>query len=96
MPNSPWGALAETLKTCTSEVSDGKTLTYSRMSSPKAGQASLAVRPTIGDVTVLQHFALVGPVMVSTGEGGLVNSDADLVADALTAQVKRYLDAAVP
>jgi hypothetical protein len=45
--------------------------------------------------TVLQGFALSGPVIISAGVGGLMNVSGDVAVDLLTKQVGRYTDAAM-
>ncbi len=87
-------ALKDTLASCTSETRDGTEVTYSQMSAPKVGNGSVGVRITGSDVSVIQFFAVVGPVLVNTGGGGLVNADADDVMNLLEAQVDRYTAAA--
>lgn len=89
-----WSALTETLKTCKSEVYQGTTLTYSPMSAPKIGDASVGVKLDADGTTLVQNFVLVGPTMISGGGGGLMNADVDTVAKVLEAQVEQYLSAA--
>lgn len=86
-----WQALTTALRTCKSEVYDGSKLTYSKLSAPKLGDASLGLKIEVDDYALLQNFVLSGPVMVSAGGGGLMNADADVVAQVLEAQVKRYV-----
>ena len=89
-----WEAMTDALGTCKSEVFEGSKLSYARMSAPKLGDASIGVRIEGEGVTLLQNFVLVGPVLMSVGGGGLMNSDADAVAGLLKAQVDRYVAAA--
>lgn len=89
-----WQALTTALKTCKSEVYDGSHLTYSKLSAPKLGDASLGLKIEVDDYALLQNFVLSGPVMVSAGGGGLMNADADVVAQVLEAQVERYVASA--
>ena len=83
-------AMEKVLQTCKRETSDGEKITYTAMNVPKVGDKSLALRVSSGGATVLQSFSLVGPVLVNVGSGGLMKADADLVADLLGEQVKRY------
>lgn len=93
--SAAWNAMTETLKTCKSEVYEGTELTYSPMSAPKLGDASIGLKVDAGGMTLLQNFVLVGPVMISGGGGGLMNADADTIANLLKVQVERYVDAAM-
>lgn len=87
-------ALTDTLEFCTSDTRDGVEVTYSQVSAPKVGDGSVGVRITDPDASVIQFFALVGPVLVNTGGGGLVNVDVDEVMSLLEAQVDKYAAAA--
>ena len=93
--SAAWNAMTETLKTCKGEVHEGTKLTYSPMSAPKLGDASTGVKVDADGVTLLQNFVLVGPVMISAGGGGLMNADADTIANLLETQVERYVGAAM-
>ncbi|MEV0810035.1 hypothetical protein [Micromonospora sp. NPDC050200] len=86
--------MAETLETCKKDSSEGQKLTYALMNLPKMGDDSLGVRIETQSATVLQGFAVVGPTLISTGAGGLMSADADVVADLLDKQVDRYAAAA--
>lgn len=92
--SAAWNAMIETLKTCKSEVYEGTKLTYSPMSAPKLGDASIGLKLDADGMTLLQNFVLVGPVMISGGGGGLMNADADTIANLLETQVERYVGAA--
>lgn len=83
-------ALANALKTCTGETYNGVQSTYAPMSAPKVGDGSLGVKITAGDTGLLQFFAVVGPVLVNTGGGGLLNANANEVMGLLDAQVNKY------
>jgi hypothetical protein len=85
-----WGAMVKALETCRGEVYDGTQLTYSAMSAPKLGDGSRGVKIEAEGMTLLQNFVLVGPAMVSAGGGGLMNADADTIANLLEAQIERY------
>ncbi|MEV0879161.1 hypothetical protein AB0I85_15170 [Micromonospora echinofusca] len=87
--------LAEVLQTCRKDTLNGQQVTYALMNLPETGEASLGVRIEMDNGTVLQGFALVGPVLISTGAGGLMSADADVVADLLGKQVDRYSAAAL-
>jgi hypothetical protein len=70
------------------------------MSAPHVGDEAVGVRmtitdSTIGDMTVVQNFALAGPPLISSGVGGLMNVDADEAANLLNQQVRAYKDAAI-
>lgn len=93
--SAAWNAMTKTLKTCKSEVYEGTKLTYSPMSAPKLGDASTGLKMDANGVTVLQNFVLVGPVLISGGGGGLMNADADTIANLLETQVERYVGAAL-
>ncbi|MGC4763567.1 hypothetical protein ACLQ20_12005 [Micromonospora sp. DT46] len=86
--------LAEVLQTCRKDTLNGQKVTYALMNPPETGEASLGVRIEMDNGTVLQGFALVGPVLISTGAGGLMSADADVVADLLGKQADRYSAAA--
>lgn len=86
-------ALVTALQTCKSEKVDGKPYTYAVMSMPKLGDKTIGVRIDADGATVLQGFALSGPVLVNAGVGGLMNVSGDVTADLLTNQVTRYTDA---
>lgn len=89
-----WDVMVSTLKTCKSEVYDGSTLHYSRMSAPEMGDASAGVKIEADGVTIVQTFVLVGPALVSGGSGGLMDVDVDAATAALQKQVDRYESAA--
>lgn len=88
-------ALTKTLRTCTGEMYKGTKLTYALMSTAKVGDGSVGVKITADNVTLLQNFALVGPTLVSSGGGGLINASADEATNLLLAQVKAYKSAAL-
>ncbi len=95
-----WEAMNKVLTTCHRETYQGEKLKYAPMSAPKVGDDSVGVQmtvadPTVGHMTVMQNFALVGPSLVSTGVGGLMNVDADQAANLLKQQVAAYKDAAL-
>lgn len=83
-------ALANALKTCTGETYNGVQSTYAPMSAPKVGEGSLGIKITAGDTGLLQFFAVVGPVLINTGGGGLLNANANEVMSLLEAQVNKY------
>lgn len=83
-------ALANALKTCTGETYNGVQSTYAPMSAPKVGEGSVGVKITAGDTGLLQFFAIVGPVLINTGGGGLLNANANEVMSLLEAQVNKY------
>ena len=87
-------ALTKSMKTCTNEVYDGTEVTYAVMSAPKVGDDSIGIKMTADGTTLLQTFVLVGPTLVSTGGGGLMNANADEVNGLIKAQVNEYQDAA--
>lgn len=87
-------ALVDALKTCRSETYAGSKLTYSAMSTPKLGEGAIGVKIDADGTTLVQNFVLVGPTLVATGGGGLLNTDADSLTRLLTAQVNRYTAAA--
>jgi hypothetical protein len=87
-------AMAKTLDTCREDTSDGQKVTYALMNVPVVGDRSLGVRIQTQTATVLQGFALVGPTLISTGTGGLITVNPDLVTDLLAKQAARYTDAA--
>jgi len=87
-------ALATALESCTGETYDGVESTYAAMSAPDVGDASLGVKILADGVGLLQFFAVVGPVLVNTGGGGLMNANADEVMRLLETQVKKYEGAA--
>ena len=87
-------ALTKALETCTGETYNGTKVTYTPMSAPKVGDASVGVKITADDMPLLQTFALVGPTLVNTGGGGLMNASADDVNTLLEAQVEAYKTAA--
>ncbi len=89
-------ALATALESCTGETYNGVENTYAAMSAPDVGDATLGVKITADGVGLLQFFAVVGPVLVNTGGGGLMNANADEVMRLLEAQVKKYEGAAGP
>jgi len=60
------------------------------MSAPMVGDASVGVKVNADGTDLLQTFALVGPTLVNTGGGGLMNASADDVNSLLEAQVDAY------
>lgn len=60
------------------------------MSAPKVGEGAVGVKITAGDTGLLQFFAIVGPVLINTGGGGLLNANANEVMSLLEAQVNKY------
>ncbi|ROR90955.1 hypothetical protein EDD33_1812 [Nocardioides aurantiacus] len=87
-------ALTDALETCTGETYQGTQLTYSPMSAPKVGDGAVGIKITADDTVLLQNFALVGPTLINTGGGGLMNANADEVTTLLKAQAKAYETAA--
>lgn len=87
-------ALTKALSTCRSETYQGRELEYALMAAPKVGSESVGVRITDGGSAVMQNFVLVGPSMVVTGGGGLLQADADEIARLVEAQVHAYEAAA--
>lgn len=87
-------ALTDALETCTEETYQGTKLTYAPMSAAKLGDGSVGVKITADKTTLLQNFALVGPTLISTGGGGLMNANADQVIELLRKQTKAYQAAA--
>lgn len=87
-------ALVNALSTCTGETYNGAELAYAPLAPPKVGDGSVGVQITADGVVLLQNFALVGPSIVSTGGGGLIQSDADEIASLLGDQVETYQAAA--
>ena len=87
-------ALAAALSSCTGETYQGMELTYAPMSAPKVGDASVGVKINADGTDLLQYFALVGPILVNTGGGGLMNASADDVTSLLESQVSSYQAAA--
>ena len=87
-------ALTDALASCPSESYEGMEMTYAAMSAPKVGDASVGVKITADGTDLLQTFALVGPTLVNTGGGGLMNASADDVNMLLEAQVNAYEAAA--
>lgn len=83
-------ALTNALKTCTGETYNGVQSTYAPMSAPKVGEGAVGVKITAGDTGLLQFFAIVGPVLINTGGGGLLNANANEVMSLLEAQVNKY------
>lgn len=83
-------AMTKALTSCTGETYNGVKSTYAPMSAPKVGDGSVGVKITAGDTGLLQFFALVGPVLINTGGGGLMNANADEVIRLFKAQVDRY------
>ncbi|OHX01941.1 hypothetical protein BFV98_02545 [Micromonospora sp. WMMB235] len=86
--------MAKTLETCRKDTSDGQKVTYALMNLPGIGEKSLGVRIELQGATALQGFALVGPTLVAVGTAGVLNADADEVADLLGKQVDGYSTAA--
>ncbi|MGI8756579.1 MAG: hypothetical protein ACR2MB_12090 [Acidimicrobiales bacterium] len=89
-----FGALTDVLASCTGETYQGAKLTYAPMSAPKVGDASVGVKINADGTDLLQIFALVGPTLINTGGGGLMNASADDVNSLLETQVKAYQAAA--
>lgn len=89
-----WDAMVDALETCTEETYDGSHVTYSPMSAPRVGDASVGVKINFDGTDVLQFFALVGPTLVNTGGGGLMNASAEDLTHLLEAQVGAYQEAA--
>jgi hypothetical protein len=90
-------ALTDALSWCTGETYEGSNLTYAPMSAPKVGAGSVGIKMTSDDgPDLLQFFAVVGPVLVNTGGGGLVNANVNEVMHLLEAQVDKYETAVSP
>jgi hypothetical protein len=89
-----FNALTKALDSCKSETFEGTTLEYALMSAPKVGDDTVGIRISADSTTILQNFALVGPTLVNTGGGGLMQANADEIANLLEAQVKAYQTAA--
>ncbi|MCU1370095.1 MAG: hypothetical protein JWO77_1289 [Ilumatobacteraceae bacterium] len=87
-------AMTKALETCTGETFEGSKLTYAPMSAPKIGDASIGVRMKVDDTDVLQFFVLVGPTLVNTGGGGVMDANTDEITGVLQAQVDKYRAAA--
>lgn len=88
-------AMAKELKTCRSETYQGAHLKYAVMSAPHVGKDSIGVKITVnGNMTLLQNYALVGPTLVTSGGGGLMNANADQIGQLLQDQVRAYQRAA--
>lgn len=85
-----FSALTKALKTCKGEIYEGTKMAYAPMSAPKVGDASIGVKITADDTPLLQTFTLVGPSLVNSGGGGLMNASAEDVNSILQAQVKAY------
>jgi hypothetical protein len=83
-------ALADALASCPGETYEGTQLTYSPMSAPTVGDASVGVKINADGTDLLQTFALVGPTLINTAGGGLMNASADDVNSLLEAQVDAY------
>lgn len=87
-------AMTTALASCPGETYQGSKMTYTPMSAPKVGDASVGIKVNIDGTDVLQTFALVGPAVINTGGGGLMNANADEVLGLLDAQVNSYVAAA--
>lgn len=88
-------ALSNALASCTGETYDGRRVSYAPMSAPKLGAGSVGVKITSDDgPDLLQFFALLGPVLVNTGGGGMMNTNAEEVISLFKAQVGKYEAAA--
>jgi predicted small secreted protein len=87
-------ALTDALETCTGETYEGTKLTYAPMSAAKVGDGSVGIKITADDTVLLQNYALVGPTLINTGGGGLMNANADEVTNLLKDQAKAYETAA--
>lgn len=87
-------ALTAAIESCPGETYKGTRLTYAPMSAPKVGDASIGVKINADGTDLLQTFALVGPTLINTGGGGLMNASAEDVNSLLEAQVKAYQAAA--
>ena len=87
-------ALTTALSTCQGEVYEGTKMEYAAMSAPKVGEESIGVRITADGTALLQNFALVGPTIVGTGGGGLMQANADEIASLVEAQVETYQSSA--
>ena len=87
-------AMAAALQTCTGETFEGRQVTYALMSAPKIGDASIGVKMTVDGTGVLQFFVLVGPTLINTGGGGVLDASTDEVTGVLSTQVEKYRAAA--
>lgn len=87
-------ALTTALDACESETFQGTRLVYAAMSAPRVGEDSVGVRIDAEGTVLLQNYALVGPTIVVTAGGGLLSSDADVIAGLFETQVKDYQAAA--
>ena len=83
-------ALTDALTTCTGETYNGVENSYAPISAPEIGEGAIGLKITAGDTNLLQFFAVVGPVLINTGGGGLMNANADEVISLLKAQVEKY------
>ena len=89
-----WKAMTRSIRSCKGEVYEGTRFAFSQTSAPKLGDAATGVKIEGDGRTLLQDFALVGPVIVSAGGGGVTYTDADVVSAALKVQVQSYIEAA--
>ena len=83
-------AMRTALASCPGESYEGSEITYTPMSTPEVGENSLGLKVNMDGTDLLQTFALVGPTMINTGGGGLMNANADEVFSLLEAQINSY------
>ena len=84
---------AECSERCRS-VGGGRRTTFSRGDVVSHCDRGIGVRRLQSGADLLQFFALVGPTLVNTGGGGLMNSSAEEVIGLFQAQVQAYTTAA--
>jgi hypothetical protein len=87
-------ALTQALASCPGEDFEGSKLTYAPMSAPKIGDDSVGVKISSDGSNILQFYVVVGPSIIKTGGGGLINTSADESINLLQAQTDAYLAAA--
>jgi hypothetical protein len=85
-----FGALRAALKTCKTDTIDGKQVTYSPLSAPALGDASLGVDGNISGLSSPQYFTISGQTVIGVSGIGLDGPSTDVLTEVLRDQVSRY------
>jgi hypothetical protein len=83
-------ALRTALKTCKTDTIDGKEVTYSSLSAPALGDASVGVGANISGLSSPQYFTRSGRTVIGVSGTGLGGPSTAVLTEVLRDQVSRY------